>query len=90
VRWWCVTILDHIPDPRAIEAILPLLDDPVPRVRRNTAHALGCVLCKPEWCGILDPAALAKLEHRAANDENARVRRDATIALFQLATAQAS
>ena len=77
VRWWCIQLLDHVADERAIAAISPLLDDPVPRVRRNAAHALGCVACKPEWNGTLDAATVAKLEHLAASDENARVRRDA-------------
>jgi hypothetical protein len=35
VRWWCVQLLDHCPDGRAFDAIVPLLDDPVDRVRRN-------------------------------------------------------
>lgn len=51
VRWWCIQMLDHCPDARAVEAVVPLLDDPVPRVRRNAAHALGCVTCKPDWSG---------------------------------------
>jgi HEAT repeat protein len=82
VRSWCITILDHVADPRAIAAIEPLLDDPVPRNRRNAAHALGCVLCKPEWSGDVKPETLAKLEHLAVDDPNARVRRDASIALL--------
>ncbi len=81
VRWWCIQLLDHVADERAIAAISPLLDDPVPRVRRNAAHALGCVACKPEWTGTLDAATVAKLEHLAASDENARVRRDARFTL---------
>ena len=86
VRWWCISLLDHAPDPRAIAAIEPLLDDPVPRVRRNAAHALGCLACKPEWCGAVAPETVAKLEALAASDENARVRRDASIALLTVRT----
>jgi HEAT repeat protein len=82
VRWWCISLLDHVPDIRAIGAIEPLLDDPIPRVRRNAAHALGCLACKPEWCGAVAPGTVAKLEALAAHDENARVRRDASIALL--------
>ena len=33
VRWWCVQLLDHVPDERGIDLIVPLLDDPVPRVK---------------------------------------------------------
>jgi HEAT repeat protein len=84
VRWWCITLLDHVPDIRAIAAIEPLLDDPVPRVRRNAAHALGCLACKPGWCGTLAPETVTKLEALAAHDENARVRRDASIAVLSV------
>ena len=82
VRWWCISLLDHAPDVRAIAAIEPLLDDPVPRVRRNAAHALGCLTCKPDWCGTVAPETVHKLEQLAEFDENARVRRDASIALL--------
>jgi HEAT repeat protein len=82
VRWWCIQVLDHVPDPRAIAAIEPLLDDPVPRVRRNAAHALGCRLCKPDWGGEVTPTTVEKLQALATSDPNARVRRDASIALL--------
>jgi HEAT repeat protein len=81
VRWWCIQLLDHVADVRAIAAIIPLLDDPVPRVRRNAAHALGCGACKPEWSGTLDATTVHTLERLATSDENARVRRDASITL---------
>jgi HEAT repeat protein len=81
VRWWCIQVLDHVPDPRAIAAIAPLMDDPVPRVRRVAAHALGCVACKPEWRGALPDAVTAKLVELAAADENLKVRRGAAWAL---------
>ena len=77
VRWWSVQLLDHCPDPRAIVAIAPLLRDPVPRVRRNAAHALGCVGCKPGWSGELPDGALDELVRLADGDENAKVRREA-------------
>ena len=77
VRWWSVQLLDHCPDPRAIVAIAPLLHDPVPRVRRNAAHALGCVLCKPGWDGVLPDGALDELMRMADRDDNAKVRREA-------------
>jgi hypothetical protein len=81
VRWWCVQVLDHVPDPRAVEAIANLLDDPVPRVRRNAAHALGCVACKPEWSGTLPPQVIEKLIGLAAQDPNMKVRSEAAYAL---------
>jgi HEAT repeat protein len=82
VRWWCIQVLDHVPDARAIAAIEPLLDDPVPRVRRNAAHALGCRMCKPDWGGDVGPATVEKLHALATGDPNARVRRDASTALL--------
>lgn len=81
VRWWSVQLLDHIPDPRAVEAIVPALHDAVPRVRRNAAHALACTNCKPAWDGSLPPTTYATLEELAASDPNAKVRRQAQWAL---------
>ncbi len=77
VRWWCIQMLDHCPDPRAIEAIAPLLEDPVPRVRRNAAHALGCVACKPDRVGRLDVAVVDLLARMVDHDPNAKVRAEA-------------
>ena len=81
VRWWCIQLLDHVSDERAIAAISPLLDDPVPRVRRNAAHALGCVACKPEWTGDLPGTTTARLAELARDDPNAKVRAESWWAL---------
>jgi HEAT repeat protein len=81
VRWWCIQLLDHVPDPRAIAAIAPLLDDPVPRVRRNAAHALGCQRCKPEHENCLPGHAITRLQAMADHDPNAKVRSAAAHAL---------
>ncbi|MEQ1787252.1 MAG: HEAT repeat domain-containing protein [Acidimicrobiales bacterium] len=77
VRWWCVQLIDHVPDDRALDALVPVLDDPVPRVRRNAAHALGCVPCKPTWNGRLGAPVMVKLAEMAARDVNAKVRQEA-------------
>jgi HEAT repeat protein len=74
VRWWCIQVLDHCDDPAAVVAVVPALDDPVPRVRRNAAHALGCVICKPAWDGSLPPGTLDRLVAMAESDPNAKVR----------------
>jgi HEAT repeat protein len=74
-------VLDHVPDPRSLAAIARLLDDPVPRVRRNAAHALGCGVCKPDWEGALPDGATAKLAQLAAQDPNAKVRAEAARSL---------
>lgn len=81
VRFWCVQLLDHCPSPEAIASIAPLLDDPVPRVRRNAVHALGCQACKPAWDGRLDEPLVAKIAAMAADDANAKVRAEAATAL---------
>lgn len=81
VRWWCIQVLDHVPDERAVNAIAALLDDPVPRVRRNAAHALGCVACKPEWSAGLTLDLIARLTDLFTNDPNHKVRHEAAISL---------
>jgi hypothetical protein len=57
IRWRHIQILDHVPDARAATAVAELLDDAVPRVRRNAAHALGCVACKPMWPANCPPTS---------------------------------
>jgi HEAT repeat protein len=81
VRWWSIQLLDHCADQRAIDAIVPMLSDTVPRVRRNAAHALGCVVCKPDWSGTLTPEALRQLSRLANWDPNLKVRAEARSAL---------
>ena len=78
VRWWCVQLLDHVPDPRAIDLIVPLLDDPVPRVRRNALHALGCAGCKPTAEICLSPETRARIRRLADSDPNGKVRDEAS------------
>jgi HEAT repeat protein len=90
VRWWCVQVLDHVPDPRAISAIAVLLDDPIARVRRNAAHALGCVACTPNWDGGLPDGVLESLSELAASDPNTKVRNEAVWALACRRSARAS
>jgi HEAT repeat protein len=81
VRWWCIQLLDHVTDSRAIAAVAGALGDPVPRVRRNAAHALGCVACKPDWRDPLPPHITAALARLAEGDPNAKVRDEARRAL---------
>jgi HEAT repeat protein len=81
VRWWSVQLLDHIPDGRAVAVVAEALDDPVPRVRRNAAHALSCRSCKPGWDGSLPEVAVARLRSMATSDPNAKVRAEAARAL---------
>jgi hypothetical protein len=81
VRWWCVQVLDHVPDGRSTMAIAGALDDPVARVRRNAAHALGCLACKPGWAGTLPSEVVSKLSRTARLDPNEKVRLEAQMAL---------
>lgn len=81
VRWWCIQLLDHLPDERAIAPLSHALHDPVPRVRRNAAHALGCIACKPTMTNRLPAATLEALARIAADDPNANVRAEAALAL---------
>ena len=77
VRWWCVQLIDHLADKHALDALVPVLDDPVPRVRRNAAHALGCGACKPTWDGQLAASVITKLTAMSLSDPNAKVREEA-------------
>ncbi len=80
VRWWCIQLLDHVADERALWAVADLLDDPVARVRRNAVHALGCIPCKPK-AGPLPPDLLNRVAQIAASDPSEKVRREAAYAL---------
>lgn len=77
IRWWCVQLIDHLADAAVLAAIVPLLDDPVARVRRNAAHALGCLTCKPTWDGVLGEDVLSKLADLAQRDPSEKVRIEA-------------
>jgi HEAT repeats len=81
IRWWCVQLLDHVPDPRSLDALTRALSDEVPRVRRNAAHALGCVACKPDWGAALPREVVSTLAEMATNDPNEKVRHEARMTL---------
>ena len=78
VRWWCVQLLDHVPDQRAIDLIVPLLGDPVPRVRRVAVHTLGCAACKPTADICLSPETRARIRQLSESDPNGKVRDEAS------------
>lgn len=90
VRWWSVELLDHCPDERAYEAVVPLFNDPVPRVRRQAAHAVGCLTCKPEAAAPTDDLVLDGLRRLATHDPNAKVRREAATSIRLLNAAPPS
>ena len=78
VRWWCVQLLDHVPDPRAIDLIVPLLDDPVPRVqteRGARARLRGVQTHRRHLPLTRDPSRVRQL---AESDPNGKVRNEAS------------
>lgn len=78
VRWWCLQLMDHLADESLIPSILPLLDDPVAKVRRHAVHALTCDVCKPDRCGLeLSQSVRQRIEEIARTDSDARVRLEA-------------
>ncbi len=82
VRWWCLQLMDHLADESFIPAILPLLGDPVGKVRRHAVHALTCDVCKPARCGLeLSERVRTRIEEVARVDEDERVREEARSAL---------
>lgn len=82
VRWWCLQLLDHLADASLLAPIAAKLADPVAKVRRHAAHAIGCAVCKPDREPLAADDALA-----AATDPDATVRAEASEALARLAGA---
>lgn len=84
VRWWCLQLMDHLADESFIPFILPLLGDPVGKVRKHAVHALTCEICKPDRCGLeLSENVRVKIEEVARSDSDERVRNEARAALSQ-------
>jgi len=48
VRWWCLQLIDHVGNASLLQQAAPLLNDPVPRVRKMALHALTCERCKAD------------------------------------------
>ena len=82
VRYNCVSLLDHVPNAEALFAVVPLLDDPVPRVRRIAVHTLACIACKPTAEINLPSELLAKVAEMAESDPSEKVRNEARITLY--------
>jgi len=81
VRRSCVDCIDHGgygADTRCVEALLPLLQDPVPHIRRAVWHTLFCERCPDATkCEMTAPIVLdrvALLVEIGANDPNAKLR----------------
>ncbi|MCL4832596.1 MAG: HEAT repeat domain-containing protein [Caldilineaceae bacterium] len=82
VRWWSLQLMDHLADESFIPFILPLLNDPIGKVRRHAVHALTCDVCKPDRCGLeLSKSIRARITEVAHSDADARVRKEASAAV---------
>lgn len=87
VRWWCLQLMDHLADESFIPFILPVLNDPVGRVRKHAVHALTCAVCKPDRCGLeLSMSIKTRIEEVARSDADERVQKEAATALAQWGT----
>jgi HEAT repeat protein len=81
VRRACVDIIDHGGyggDARCVTALLPLLSDPVPHIRRAVWHTLFCERCPDSTkCEITTPVQLdrvALLVEIGVHDPNPKLR----------------
>lgn len=72
VRHWCAIYLDRGADPSMLADLVPLLNDPEPRVRLWAIHSISCEHCKDYACPI-DVVPL--LADRADCDPVIRVRK---------------
>ncbi len=82
VRYECAHMLDRFGDPRAVESLVNLSFDHVPRVRWMALHALSCDICKTER--PTSDKAFGRAVELALTDESVQVRRHATVAVAQL------
>jgi HEAT repeat protein len=74
LRWQAIDLLDHYADHRFDHALVAALHDPVARVRRHAAHALGCDACS-RLPNPVDP--VPPLIEAVLGDDNVKVRRQA-------------
>lgn len=77
VRHWCAIYLDRHGAPASLAHLLPLLHDPVAKVRLWAVHSLACQHCHAP--AEIDVIPL--LIERVANDDNGQVRKMAVIML---------
>jgi hypothetical protein len=80
IRFECAHGLDTFGDDRCRPHLIPLMEDPVPRVRWMAMHALSCHACgdKPE---ALEAEVRARIARAAVDDPSVKVRRNAVVAL---------
>lgn len=80
IRFECAHGLDIFGDAASRSHLIPLMEDPVPRVRWMAMHALSCHACgeKPD---VMEADVSARIAQAAAGDPSIKVRRHAVIAL---------
>jgi HEAT repeat protein len=79
-RFECAHALDLFGDASTRRALVPLMNDPVPRVRWMAMHALSCHACG-EKPGALEVDIRERVIEAARSDPNVRVRFHAATAL---------
>lgn len=80
VRHWCAIFLDRGSDAETLHDLIPLLDDPEPKVRLWAVHSMSCQHCKHDVCPI-DVVPL--LIERAERDPIVQVRKMAVTMLAE-------
>jgi HEAT repeat protein len=88
-RFECAHALDLFGDASTRRALVPLMNDPVPRVRWMAMHALSCHACG-EKPGALETDIRERIVQAALSDPNARVRGHAAGALALAGDASAA
>jgi hypothetical protein len=89
VRFECAAALDTFGDATTRAPLARLMDDPVPRVRWMTMHALSCHACS-ETPGELEPQYRERIVQAALHDPSVRVRHHAAVGLGLMRDAQAA
>jgi HEAT repeat protein len=78
IRRWSAAVADNFGDSETWHALLPLLRDPMPKVRTWAVHSLSCETCKN---GPNPIDAIPLLLETIASDESIKVRRQAVAML---------
>lgn len=81
VRRYAADLMDHFGNDMCVPPLLELLNDPVPKVRRQAVHSLSCQRCKATPLSI-DYTDI--LIDKMLNDPNQRVRSEAAFGLYML------
>lgn len=74
VRMYCARALDHLVDAESFPDLVAMLDDPDPRVRWDTLHALACDRCKDTACRPVKRDVLSRAITVLRHDRSRHVR----------------